>query len=60
VVSGTRGYAAYQAYTSAAATLTFEFCVVGVPAARRSVIVSQTGRARIALPSGNTSQACHS
>jgi type IV fimbrial biogenesis protein FimT len=50
VVTGTRGYATYQPHTSAAATLTFDFCFASVPAARRSVIVSQTGRARVTRP----------
>jgi len=50
VVTGSRGYATYQPATSAAATLSFDFCFTSVPAARRSVIVSQTGRARIARP----------
>jgi len=50
VVSGTRGYATYQPGTSAATTLTFDFCFASVPAARRSVIVSQSGRARMTRP----------
>jgi Tfp pilus assembly protein FimT len=60
VVSGTRGYAAYQAQASSAATLTFEFCVVSAPAVRRTVIVSQTGRARITRPSLTAPQGCPS
>jgi type IV fimbrial biogenesis protein FimT len=52
VVTGSRGYATYQPSTSAAATLSFDFCFASVPAARRSVIVSQTGRARVTGPIG--------
>lgn len=46
-VSGTRGYAAYQAQTSAAATVTFNFCHRAHPEARQSLVVSQTGRPRV-------------
>jgi type IV fimbrial biogenesis protein FimT len=59
LVRGTRGYATYQPGTSAATTLTFDFCYATVPAARRSVIVSQSGRARITRPAaGATPQPC--
>ena len=54
IVTGTRGYATYQPNTSAAATLSLEFCFGSVPAARRSIIVSQTGRARVVRPATNT------
>ncbi|HWL61925.1 MAG TPA: GspH/FimT family pseudopilin [Steroidobacteraceae bacterium] len=47
LVSGTRGYAAFQARPGAAATVTFEFRHRGVPGASRSVVVSQTGRPRL-------------
>src|SRR5690606_31089734 len=43
-VSGTRGYAVFQARPGAAATVTFEFRHAGDPAAVRGVVVSQTGR----------------
>ena len=60
VVTGTRGYATYQPGTSAASTLTFDFCFSSVPAARRSVIVSQSGRARITHPAaGAVPLPCH-
>jgi type IV fimbrial biogenesis protein FimT len=60
VVTGTRGYATYQPNTSSAATLTFDFCFAAVPAARRAVIVSQTGRARITRPpAGAAPLPCH-
>jgi type IV fimbrial biogenesis protein FimT len=49
-VSGTRGYAAYLPQPRAASTLTFTFCHQTLPSLRRSVIVSQTGRARISVP----------
>src|SRR5690606_5676788 len=42
-VSGTRGYANFQARPGAAATVTFEFQHAGDPAAVRRVVVSQTG-----------------
>ena len=58
VVTGTRGYATYQPGTSAASTLTFNFCFASVPAARRSVIVSQSGRARITHPGAGTPPPC--
>jgi type IV fimbrial biogenesis protein FimT len=53
-VDGTRAYAWYLPQPRAAATLTLDFCHPGAPAARRSVVVSQTGRPRISsrdLPS---------
>lgn len=60
VVTGTRGYATYQPNTSSAATLTFDFCFATVPVARRVLIVSQTGRARITRPSaGAVPPPCH-
>lgn len=46
-VSGTRGYAAFQARPGAAATVTFEFRHQGAPGVARSVVVSQTGRPRL-------------
>jgi len=46
-VSGTRGYAAYQPQTSAAATLTWIFCHRADARARRALVVSQTGRPRV-------------
>jgi type IV fimbrial biogenesis protein FimT len=46
-VSGTRGYAAFQPRPGAAATVTLEFCHDGWPDYRRSIVVSQTGRARL-------------
>jgi type IV fimbrial biogenesis protein FimT len=59
-VSGTRGYAAYQAQTSAAATVTFSFCHRAHPGARSSLVVSQTGRPRIirGLPSSASRPSC--
>jgi type IV fimbrial biogenesis protein FimT len=47
VVSGSRGYAAFQSRPGAAATVTFEFRHAGAPTASRSVVVSQTGRPRL-------------
>lgn len=47
-ISGTRGYAAFQPRAGAAATVTFEFRHRGAPAQIRSVVVSQTGRPRLA------------
>jgi type IV fimbrial biogenesis protein FimT len=49
-VSGSRAYAWYLPQPRAAATLTLNFCHPGLPAARRSVIVSQTGRPRVSFP----------
>ncbi len=49
-VGGTRGYAWYLPQPRAAATLTLDFCHPAAPAARRSVIVSQTGRPRVTSP----------
>jgi type IV fimbrial biogenesis protein FimT len=46
-ISGTRGYAAFQPQTSAAATLTFVFCHGAQPQAGRALVVSQTGRPRV-------------
>jgi type IV fimbrial biogenesis protein FimT len=46
-VSGTRAYAWYLPQPRAAATLSLHFCHPAAPAARRSVIVSQTGRPRV-------------
>jgi type IV fimbrial biogenesis protein FimT len=56
-VSGTRGYAAYLPQTRAAMTLTFTFCHRAYPALRRSVVVSQTGRARISFDATTSSSA---
>jgi type IV fimbrial biogenesis protein FimT len=47
-VSGSRGYAAFQPRPGAAATVTFEFRHRGAPDAAKSVVVSQTGRPRVA------------
>lgn len=49
-VTGSRAYAWYLPQPRAAATLTLTFCHPGAPAARRSVVVSQTGRPRISSP----------
>ncbi len=46
VVTGTRGYAAFQSRPGAAATLTFDFCHRAAPTGI-SIVVSQTGRARV-------------
>lgn len=54
-VSGTRGYAAFQPQTSAAATLTFLFCHSVQPQARWTLVVSQTGRPRISPDRPSTS-----
>ena len=48
VTSGTRGYAAFQPRPGAATTVTFEFRHPGAVDESRSVIVSQTGRPRLA------------
>jgi type IV fimbrial biogenesis protein FimT len=50
VAGGTRGYASYQPQTSAASTVTLEVCHLRQPRVRRSVIISQTGRARVSRP----------
>jgi type IV fimbrial biogenesis protein FimT len=50
LLSGSRAYAWYLPQTRAAATVTFNFCHPAAPLARRSVIVSQTGRPRLARP----------
>lgn len=47
--SGTRGHAAYAARPGAAATATFEFRHPGLPRQVRSVVISQTGRPRLAV-----------
>jgi type IV fimbrial biogenesis protein FimT len=47
ILSGTRGYAAFQPRPGAATTVTFEFRHAGAPEAVRSVVVSQTGRPRL-------------
>ncbi|MDQ2641855.1 MAG: GspH/FimT family pseudopilin [Pseudomonadota bacterium] len=49
LVSGTRGYAAFQARAGAAATVTFEFRHRGAPGVARSVVVSHTGRPRLVV-----------
>jgi type IV fimbrial biogenesis protein FimT len=54
-ISGTRGYAAFQPQTSAAATLTFVFCYGAWPQARRELVVSQTGRPRVSPDRPSTS-----
>ncbi|MEO8307826.1 MAG: GspH/FimT family protein [Pseudomonadota bacterium] len=48
VLGGTRGYAAYLPQPRAAATLTFTFSSPLFPELLRQVVVSQTGRPRIA------------
>jgi type IV fimbrial biogenesis protein FimT len=48
VLGGTRGYAAYLPQPRAAATLTFTFSYPRFPDLLRQVVVSQTGRPRIA------------
>lgn len=48
--SGTRGFATYQPSARAATTLTLRFCHRRHPQISRSVIVSQTGRARVSRP----------
>jgi type IV fimbrial biogenesis protein FimT len=54
-VGGTRGYASFLPQPRAAATVTFRFCPAGYADLARSVIVSQTGRARISRPPASTS-----
>lgn len=49
-VGGTRGYAVYQPGARSATTLTFGFCHRAHPETQRSIIVSQTGRARVSRP----------
>lgn len=49
-VAGSRGYAAFQPRPGAAATVTFEFRHARSPQAARSIVVSQTGRPRLAAP----------
>jgi type IV fimbrial biogenesis protein FimT len=46
VVTGTRGFAAFQPRPGAATTVTFQFCHRAAPAAL-AIVVSQTGRPRI-------------
>lgn len=46
-VAGTRTHVWFQPQPRAAATVTLRFCHPAAPAAARTVIVSQTGRARI-------------
>jgi type IV fimbrial biogenesis protein FimT len=48
VLGGTRGYAAYLPQPRAASTLTFTFSYPRFPDLLRQVVVSQTGRPRIA------------
>lgn len=50
LISGTRGYATFLPRPGAAATVTFEFRHPALPGTVRSVIVSQTGRPRVAVP----------
>lgn len=56
-VTGTRGYAAFQPQPGAAATLTLDFCAAAWPGYHRSIVVSQTGRARISRPNPDNSTA---
>jgi hypothetical protein len=49
-VSGTRGYAAFQPRPGAAATVTFQFAHRLAPEFSRQIVVSQTGRPRLAPP----------
>jgi type IV fimbrial biogenesis protein FimT len=46
VVTGSRGFAAFQPRPGAATTVTFQFCHRAVPAGL-AIVVSQTGRPRI-------------
>lgn len=55
-VSGTRGYATFQPRPGSAATVTFGFRHALVPAAERSVVISQTGRPRIDMPQTGTAR----
>jgi type IV fimbrial biogenesis protein FimT len=60
-VTGTRNHVWFQPQPRAAATVTFRFCHPAAPAAGRTVIVSQTGRARISyeeLPSTPPASRC--
>lgn len=50
VATGSRGYASFQPRPGSAATVTLRFGHARVPAASASVIVSQTGRPRLAMP----------
>src|SRR5688500_9646209 len=47
-VSGSRGYASFKPRPGAATTVTFEFRHTGSPGVGRKVVVSQTGRPRVA------------
>jgi type IV fimbrial biogenesis protein FimT len=51
VVSGTRGYAAFQPRPGAAMTVTFEFCHHAAPATL-AIVVSQSGRPRVSRHGG--------
>ena len=51
VVSGTRGYAAFQPRPGAAMTVTFEFCHRAAPA-MLAIVVSQSGRPRVSRHGG--------
>lgn len=57
VVRSSRDHAAYLPTTSAATTVTFDFCHPAVPALRRSLVVSQTGRVRVTSPGPASSPA---
>ncbi|MEO6080404.1 MAG: GspH/FimT family pseudopilin [Steroidobacteraceae bacterium] len=46
-VGATRAYVWFQAQPRAAATVTLQFCHPAAATARRTVVVSQTGRARV-------------
>jgi type IV fimbrial biogenesis protein FimT len=48
IASGSRGYAAFQPRPGAAVTVTFRFTHRAAPGQARNVVVSQTGRPRIA------------
>lgn len=55
VVTGTRGYAAFQPRAGTATTVTFQFCHRAAPDTF-AIVVSQTGRPRISRQ--NSSAAC--
>ncbi|HTQ36144.1 MAG TPA: GspH/FimT family pseudopilin [Steroidobacteraceae bacterium] len=47
LVTGTRGYAAFQPQAGTATTVTFQFCHRAVPGEAVSIVISQTGRPRV-------------
>jgi type IV fimbrial biogenesis protein FimT len=58
VVTGTRGYAAFQPRPGAATTVTFQFCHSAAPATALAIVLSQSGRPRIERQ--NSGAACAS